>query len=282
MASFNKHIVIVGTARSGTSWLSETIASQQRYRMLFEPEHETQTKKGHLLCDQWITNQNVTRDARNYLRQVFKNQVDSDWIAQNSNRKFKRHLWPFIPKKFVIKFVRGNLLAQFINESFGIPVVHLLRNPYEVISSQQKVKFPWLYDLSRFAQQPELTEILRNQFDVSLKNLGKYKPVELLTYRWCIENVLPIERFPSYKNHVKVVRYEELFSDINVFLDLCKAFDIEPVSNISERYKRPSSKTLASDNILKSGGRSSGLSSEDLNRVNNILDQFQSTLYPRQ
>src|SRR5690606_19122620 len=125
MAKYHKHIIIVGTARSGTSWLSETIARQHRYRMLFEPVQETRTKKGYLLCDKWLVNKKESAEAHAYLKQVFANRVDCNWIAQNSNRKFKRHLWPWLPKKYVIKYVRANLSAKYMNETFQIPVIHM-------------------------------------------------------------------------------------------------------------------------------------------------------------
>jgi hypothetical protein len=36
MSHFNKHTIVVGSARSGTSWLSENMAKVLRYRMLFK------------------------------------------------------------------------------------------------------------------------------------------------------------------------------------------------------------------------------------------------------
>src|SRR5690606_27664684 len=159
VGKFNKHVIVVGSARSGTSWLSETLAQPFRYRMLFEPDQETRTKRGHLLCDTWLTSKADSSEAYTYLKTVFKNRVDCDWIAQNSNRKFKRHLWPFVPKKFIIKFVRCNLSAHYINAEFDIPLIHIIRNPYDTIRSQQQVKFPWLYDLSHFAKQEKLVKL---------------------------------------------------------------------------------------------------------------------------
>jgi hypothetical protein len=282
MSKFNKHIVIVGTARSGTSWFSETIASQHRYRMLFEPEHETQTKKGYLLCDKWITSQNASDEVRKYLKQVFSNCVDSDWIAQNSNRKFKRHLWPFIPKKFIIKFVRGNLMAQFINETYHIPVIHLIRNPYEVIKSQQKVKFPWLYDLSHFANQEPLISLIKSKFDIDLTKCNDLSDLEKLTLRWCIENVLPLEVFESYTTHIKVIRYEELTSDTEVFFNICDEFNLEPISNLEDFYNKPSSKTHPESKVITGNKESSVWSKSELMNINKILDSFKTTLYQRQ
>jgi len=101
MYRYKNHIVVLGSARSGTSWLSEIMSLQYRYRMLFEPEHEFNTENGKLICDRYITESSTSRDIRRYLKRVFANRVDCDWIAQLSNRKWKRHLWPFIPKKSV-------------------------------------------------------------------------------------------------------------------------------------------------------------------------------------
>mgnify|MGYP003671147525 CR=1 FL=1 len=150
MRGYHKHIVILGSARSGTSWFSELIALQHRYRMLFEPEHEFNTKEGKLICDRFLTSETSAPSIDRYFKRIFANRVDSDWIAQISNRKWKRHLWPFIPKKYIIKFVRCNLSAHYMVERFKIPTVLIVRNPYDVLASQQRVKFPWLYDLNFF------------------------------------------------------------------------------------------------------------------------------------
>ena len=184
MKKFTKHIIVVGSARSGTSWLCELLARPSRYRLLFEPEHEFQTPKGHLLCDRWIENDEQAGAGASYLREVFSNSVDNDWIAQHSNRKWKRHLWSFIPKRYIIKFVRCNLAAKYMNEQFNIPVLHLIRNPYEVIDSQRRVKFPWLYDLSRFQKQEKLVTYVKERFQFDLNSTKAL--TDLQRSLWCV------------------------------------------------------------------------------------------------
>lgn len=282
MPKFNKHIIIVGTARSGTSWLSEIMATPSRYRLLFEPEHETQTKKGHLLSDKWLTQDNVSAEADQYLREIFSNRVDSDWIAQNSNRKFKMHLWPIIPKKFVVKFVRGNLLAHYVQQKYNIPVLHFIRNPYDVITSQRKVKFPWLDDLSKFASQQPLLDLLDSEFNIDLEKHIELTYIEKLTMRWCIENVLPLEVFESYSNNATIVRYETLFSKVSMFYDLCEELNLEPAHNVLDYYNSPSSKTNPEINVLKGNKASHALTDSEILKINAILDSFKTELYPRQ
>ena len=281
MRNYNKHVVVVGSARSGTSWLAETIAQQHRYRLLFEPEQETQTKAGKLLCDKYFTNENNNAKANHYLKKVFANRVDCDWIAQSSNRKWKRHLWPFIPKKFVIKFVRCNLSAKYINEHFKIPVIHIIRNPYDVIKSQQRVKFPWLYDLSHFAAQDHLVDLVQQQFNFNLKEIKKLDEVEILTLRWCLENVIPLQLEEPYQYKSAIIKHEELRGNVEVFKNLCKQFHLEPVKDIEKAYVRPSTKAHPKSEVRNTDAVQKKLAEDELLKINAILDQFQVKLYPR-
>ncbi|MFD1014607.1 sulfotransferase domain-containing protein [Winogradskyella rapida] len=279
MRSFKKHIVIVGSARSGTSWLSETLSQPHRYRMLFEPEQETRTKNGYLLCDKWFHGTVSSKPAKKYLKQVFSNTVDCDWIAQNSNRKWKRHLWPLVPKRFIIKFVRFNLSGLYLREVFNIPVIHIIRNPYDVIRSQLQVQFPWLFDLSHFTAQPDLVAFIKKEFDFNISNYAKLSKTEVLALRWCIENVVPISRFANYLERITVVRYEDLLGDISLLRNICHTFNLEVAPNLDAIYNRPSSKTHPKGALVTN--KTMDLSDETIAGINNILDIFKTDLYER-
>ncbi len=278
MKKYNKHIIITGSARSGTSWLCELMARQHRYRLLFEPEHEFQTKKGHLLCDKLITTKNETQEIKKYLTKVFLNRIDSDWIAQHSNRKFKRHLLPFIPKKYIIKFVRANLSAHYMNEKFRIPVIYILRNPYDVIASQMRVKFPWLFNLNHFQEQEELVVLIKEKigFDIT-KN--SYSDIEKLAIRWCIENVVPLQLKGDFINKANVVKYEDLKGNFDVFKQLTTAFNVDLHPKIESYFLKPSSKTHPKSTIIKGKQAESSLPDNEYKLVKNILREFDVTLY---
>ncbi|MCX7549064.1 sulfotransferase domain-containing protein [Xanthomarina sp. F1114] len=281
MSKFNKHIIVVGSARSGTSWLGETLAQPFRYRMLFEPEQETRTKRGYLLCDQWLTSKAESPEAYTYLNSVFKNRVDCNWIAQNSNRKWKRHLWPFIPKKFIIKFVRCNLSAHFMNRTFDIPIIHIIRNPYDTIQSQQQVKFPWLYDLSHFAKQEKLVKLILDNYNYDLLKYNNLTDVEVLALRWCIENVIPLELLEPYSGKASVVKYEDLLTNMELIYELCETYNMEAVPNLQKHFKQPSSKTHPNSTLHKNNVEKKRLSKETLQDINTILNIFKTNLYSR-
>ena len=281
MTNYKKHAIIVGTARSGTSWLSETLAQKYRYRLLYEPEQETQTKQGYLLCDQWLTKPSDSIEAYNYLKRVFANRIDCDWIAQNSNRKFKMHLWPLIPKKFIIKFVRCNLSAPYMNTAFGIPVIHIVRNPYEVLASQSRVNFQWLSDLSQFIEQDNLVTYIKNETGLNLDNLETFSKLKLRTLRWCIENIVPLQlldKVPS-KNYV-FIKYEDLAADINVFYNICQQFDMDYPENIEKLYTLPSSKVHSSGTLFQNTTPRATFNLNEMKDIQTILDIFDLKRYP--
>lgn len=279
MPRYKNHIVILGSARSGTSWLSELMALQHRYRMLFEPEHEFNTKNGKLICDRYLTQTNASKAIKNYLQQVFSNRVDCDWIAQLSNRKWKRHLWPFVPKKFIVKFVRCNLAAHYFVDEFKIPTLFVIRNPYDVIASQSRVKFPWLYDLSWFRSQNELCDLLTIHFGYNLRSETQLSDFEKLCLRWCIENSIP---FISDAHHFELLKYETVKDDIEVYLNLCKKYGLKPLSNIAEAFKKPSSKTHKQSDIITGKAKTKTLTEEEYSILNRYLDIFKIDLYPRE
>lgn len=280
MTRYNKHAVILGSARSGTSWLSENLAKPFRYRMLFEPEHDDNTPKGHLLTDKLFHNdKDVPKQASHYLHQVLKNRVDSDWIAQNSNRKYKMHLWPVIPKKFIVKFVRFNLAGSYIARDLSIPTVHIIRNPIDVVKSQKRVSFPWLLDFQYFLQQAELIEILKSEYNYDLSRINDKSETEKLVVRWCIENVIPLEHFAFTHENFHIVKHEDLRNDINVYKNLCEDLGLEAVDNIEVEYTKPSSKTHPKSTIHGGIDEREFLDENDLDLVRSLLKQFRQSLY---
>ena len=278
MKRYDKHVIILGSARSGTSWFSELIARQHRYRMLFEPEHEHNTRDGKLLCDRYITTETTHPSIDAYLKNVFANRVDSDWIGQLSNRKWKRHLWPLIPKKYIIKFVRCNLAADYYARHFNIPVIFIIRNPYDVLASQQRVQFPWLYDLRFFQQQDALCHYVETEYGLDLRATQNLSNLEKLSLRWCLENAIPLQA-PNLS--FDVYKYEDLKADIGLFLQLCKTHQLEPLNNIQELYSQPSSKTHPKSSIITGKNEVPPFSEEEYTTINTYLDLFKINQYKR-
>lgn len=280
MSNYNKHILVLGSARSGTSWLSENLAKPFRYRMLFEPEHDKQTLNGHLLTDKMFTKYNpASFEATKYFNNVLQNRVDCNWIAQNSNRKYKMHLWPFIPKKFIIKCIRLNLSCLYLNDVLHIPTVFIIRHPMEVIQSQKRVNFPWLYDFSYFLNQTHLVKLIQTEFNYDLTLINSKCNTEKLAVRWCLENVIPLQIEQRPKQNFHLIKHEDLRADINIYKNLCSTLNLEVVDNIEEEYIKPSTKTHPKSSIRGKEDQRIFVKYDEKQLIKQILMQFKQQLY---
>lgn len=279
---YPKCLVIVGSGRSGTSWLSETMSKTFRYRLLFEPDQDHQIKAGEVLTDKYLLPGGQYPEVDSYLKKVFRNRIDSDWIAQNSFRKYKMHLWPFLSKKYIIKFVRVNLGSLYIQEQFNLPVVHIIRNPYSVIFSQDRVKFPWLYDFSKFQAQEHLLDMVNESYGIDLT--ATYDDIEKLAIRWALENIYTIQHQKGYAQKVDLYKQEDLADNIDLFREICMKYNLEEPKNLESIYKKPSSKTHPNSNIRadKKSDYRSLIKADDKKKINAILERFEMTIYPFQ
>lgn len=268
----------MGSARSGTSWLSESLAQAFRYRLLFEPDHPIHVPEASSFADKTFNKKKDYPKVNKFLNRVFSNRIDSDWIAQNSNRKYKMHLWPLLPKKYIIKFIRANLAVGYVSEKFSIPIIFLIRNPYDVIASQNRVKFPWLYDLSIFQNQRDLVNLIYEDTGIDICS-KTFCDIEILALRWCIENVISLRYQKAALGKVKIIKYEDLKGNFKLFKAVCTDFSIDLAPNMEMLYTRPSSKTHPKSNIRKGTASEHLISEMERHKISRILELFKLDFY---
>lgn len=93
-------------------------------------------------------------------------------------------------------------------------------------------------------------ELVKEKFIFDITNIDSLLPLEKLPIRWCLENVLPLQVFKPMQYNQRIVRHEDLRNDINIFLDLCKEFNLVPINDINNEYKNLSSKTHPQSSIV--------------------------------
>lgn len=239
----NKPVLVFGSARSGTSWLSELMAKPRGYRLLFEPEHEYHVPQGHLLADVWMRQSTDVDPARPFIKRLLVNRIDNDWIAQNSYRKFKLHLWPFLVRQIIVKFVRCNLSMAILSEEFDVHAVHIRRHPYDTLFSQYRVRFPWLFDLSKFAASDSLCTEISHRYGVDVRN-ESFTNWEKLAIRWAIENIFVEDYFgPRLRDKISFVQYEHVRGNVEECAALLKALRLQIPDDFERLIAKPSSKT---------------------------------------
>jgi len=227
----NKNIVVFGAGRSGTTWLAQIIASAG-LEFIFEPLNPGEVPEARVMKP-------VPLYCRKYdafeweelFTKMMNGEVRNSWTIRSNPGAERR----------VIKFIRANLLIEWILHNFDVHPVFITRNPLAVVASikeQEWVLNPgWVKDVLSsqrlnepfFSKIPEVPEwVARDLTDAEVKALY-----------WCIHNHVP--RSMGLLRKLHFVRYEELCQDPEkVFGQLAPKIGIPMDSSTRSAFSKPS------------------------------------------
>jgi len=190
-------ILLAGTGRSGTTWISNILNYDNEYRDIFEPFSNIYTMECHHFAYKQYLRGNDSREYfLNTARNVFSGRIRNKWIDQYNRRLFC--------KKRLIKEIRANLFLKWIKNYFPeIPIVFIIRHPLAVAHS--RLSLEWNSQLEDILSQDELVEdFFQDQIDDIEACESEF---ERQIYLWCIENYVPLCTLT--KNDAYVVCYEQ-------------------------------------------------------------------------
>lgn len=220
-------VFIAGSGRSGTTWLSELINHDNRFRFIFEPFHPG--KVG--LCEGFLSKQYLTADFGTTVASRFdanRKNSDSRFATRDSPERSDPHLdtagkilsgrarsrWAdrfnrkFIARRRLVKDIRANLLLGWMKLHFPeMPMVLILRHPCAVADS--RLRLGWRDNLDEVMSQEKLVEDYLKPFEADI--LAAKDPFERSVFLWCIENYVPLRQLGDGGIHI--VFYERLLSD---------------------------------------------------------------------
>jgi len=181
--------LVLGSGRSGTTWLAEALARQHRSRLVFEPFHPRLGAMGE--------------GARLFLdpaeRPPAFKQAAQRVLSGRARGPYIDHLRiARLPRGRVVKDVHAsNLLAWFRANYPAVPVVYVMRHP--IAASLSRLRSDVFYGLGDYLE----TRAGREDAERSpvAKWLPRYdacrahsEPLVRLVAEWCIENVYALER----------------------------------------------------------------------------------------
>jgi hypothetical protein len=138
-------VVVLGSPRSGTSWLMRLIARPPGYCTIFEPLHHRWWPEARAVGfggRPWDADER----QRKYLEEVFRGEKGrrsirkprwSEAVGGNPVRLVRGILKRLRADRLVVKFVRACRLLPWLVDAFpGCRYVYIVRSPYAVVSSQ--------------------------------------------------------------------------------------------------------------------------------------------------
>jgi hypothetical protein len=223
-------ILIVGSPRSGTTWLMEILATLSNYTYTFEPLNPIWCPESFKLGFRSRTYIQPNKNCsikEDFLKKIFTGQISKVPVKENliisllSGFSIKNTMCHLLGKKLIVKSVNMNRMLPWIAEKFPLRKIFLIiRHPCAVISSQIKSGLCG-YRTSRYPYIdifPTKNDILEEASEINGVNPNLYnklkkikKREEILAASWCLDNFVPLN-YKKPHNWTNIF-YEKLVKD---------------------------------------------------------------------
>lgn len=196
----SNNIAVFGSGRSGTTWLAQIIAAAG-LELIFEP-----LKADHVPeCRSWKPLPLFYRASdsfpwENVFSKMMAGEIRNEWIIRENAGAARK----------VIKFIRANLMADWILAHYPVNAVFIVRNPLAVVASMKKegwgLPARWV---GRLLHDPRFTNPYLDALP-GVRELGRrdLSDVEARATFWCLQNLIPREL--GLWARVPLVIYEEM------------------------------------------------------------------------
>lgn len=282
------NIFVFSTARSGSTWLMELIASQRDIKFIDEPLH--------------ISNYYATRNSLNPSWEFvlpragreseFKEYFDD--LIRNRNgigspsplSKFYRP----VSRRIVFKVLRAKDMMNWFEDTFKAKIIYLVRHPLPTAISRERFgRLPLFLDNDLYCERYLTPELRSYGFSI----LKRGSDLEKKILDWCLQNLPPI-RFLDRSNWL-CLHYEDMVAQPEECIEKVAAFlELRNRRRMYDQIKLPSKSTVYSEaktrshlekpmderdsSLLLSRWRSK-VDEESERKAFDILKRFQIDLY---
>jgi hypothetical protein len=199
-------ILLAGSGRSGTTWITSIITAAPGMQQIFEPLIPYWSKEIQCLSG-W--------DASTHYAHSFYLHPTGDypewqhlWYRILTGRF--RHYWTdyvrntYFPNRFLIKVIRANLMLGYLYDTFQPQIIYITRHPCAVVHSRLAVG--WHADVADILRQDQLVETYLSPWVGAIERerdqLGAH------AVWWAVENLVATQELASRPHYP--VTYESL------------------------------------------------------------------------
>ncbi|MCC7163625.1 MAG: sulfotransferase [Anaerolineae bacterium] len=237
-----KTILIVGSGRSGTTWLANVVNYKNEYRDVFEPFHPVRVPIAHnLRYNVYLRPDDPHPEFQALARPLLTGAFQNDWTNRNNRRR--------IADKRIVKEIRLHHSLKWIAAHFPqMPIVLVLRHPLAVAESRRALNWPSRIEI--FLERPELVADYLEPFVPHIQRALPFpeQSFERDIFFWCIENYVPLQQFRPGEIHLAY--YEDLVLDPAFAIRLLFQFLNKPFEpRVLEVIETPSSQTRSDSSV---------------------------------
>jgi hypothetical protein len=198
-SDYRHTVLLVGSGRSGTSWVPEVINHDHRYRYLYEPFHSKHVPIArHWLPRQYLRPDDADPRYLDVAARILSGRIRNAY-ADAYNKCVLAH-------QRLVKDTRLQLALGWIRHHFpGMPMIYLMRHPCAVVNSRMQLGRDC--DLERqFFSQPALMADHLEPFRAPMERA--VDDFERHVYIWCVENYVPMRQLRAGDAHL--IFYEDV------------------------------------------------------------------------
>jgi len=225
--------LILGSGRSGTTWLTELAAAGTDGRIIFEPLHP-KCVRGRMALPRrpYLPPDQPCSEMRPIFDPVFDGSLRSVWSDRYNDRFCYRHR--------LIKEIRANLCLGWIAKTYPqVRIALIVRNPINVAQSQ--MAGGWPVELSWLHAQPEL---LRDHPFLAAPELNRCDTqFKRNIAHWAVENRVALDQLEcnvADRQRVRFFSYDTLKDDPLCLMEFLEFAGVANPARILGQASRPS------------------------------------------
>lgn len=218
LGHYDQVIWLIGDGRSGTTWLSDLINWNKRFREMLEPFHPKLVKEMKSLTPHlYIRPNDINNSLYHIACKVFRGNFVHPRVDETNQNLLYNGL--------LIKDIFANLFAFWVANHFSkIRIIMLIRNPFAVALSKYKKKdWFWMTNPEDLLNQSTLFEDYLYPFEDLIRDPSN-DYIERQMIIWSIIHYIPLLQFKQGQIHI--VFYEDVFKypdrELKVIFDFIK------------------------------------------------------------
>ena len=199
---YHHTVLLVGSGRSGTSWVPDVVNHDGSYRYMYEPFHSKHVPAAR----HWLPRQYVRPDDDDPRRLELATRILTGRLRNAYADAYNKCV---VVRRRLVKDTRLQLALGWIRKRFpGMPMIYLMRHPCAVVNSRLQLDRDC--DLGRmFLSQPQLMADHLEPFRAEMERVKD--DFERHVFIWCVENYVPMRQLRG--GDVHVVFYENICED---------------------------------------------------------------------
>jgi len=224
-------VLVASSARSGSTWVAETINHGNDFRMIFEPFRADRVPEAAgIRYGEYIDPDLAEHPLGPAIRTLLTGRVRNGWCDMHNRKRL-------VTQRIVKEIRATNLLPWIQRQLPEVKIVYLVRDPVDV--SRSRLALAWPDTLSRLLDQEPLLERLAERRPLITAVAADGGELDRLVLRWCLENAVPLTMLD--RNHAYVLSYERLRSEPETELPrLFRFLGLPPPRDVLATITRPS------------------------------------------